>query len=170
MASITGRIHELGSPIKAWKNFRLSIEKNIQSLVDEFAKHGQEMMESWEVQVKNALGVQLPKKYWHRRRPNPGKLFPYKNTGDQQESVKGAIRNKVTAAGNFSITVWGEIGVPYASYTNKGKPARSSGGQVAWTGWVDDILYNNGRGGIMSVSDVFELISVERSVLKGFEA
>ena len=168
MATITGTVHELNNPIKVWKNFRLAIEKNIESGVNEFVRHGQEMIETWQRQVRKAVGVQLPDSQWHSRR-NPNKLFPYRNTGRQQESITGIVRKKATAAGNFSITAWGEIGVPYASYTNVGKPARHDGATPGWVGWVDDVLYGDGRGGIMSVSDVFEAMSIERVIMKEFE-
>jgi len=167
MALITGQLRELGKTQKAWKNFRLSIEKNLESSVNEFVEHGMQLVETWEREVKRAVGVQLPKEKWHRRRPNPNKLFPYKNTGKQQESIKGNIKNNITGAGNFSITAWGEIAVPYASYTNVG--LKSRGAPVSWEGWVDDVFDGDGRGGIISIADVFEHLSIERFVMKGFE-
>jgi len=171
MASITGKIYSTDSMVKAWKNYRLRIDKYLEVHVKDLAAHGQEYLERWEYDVKKALGVQLAPHIWknRRRRPNPGKLFPYRNTGRQQESVSANVKMNVTGNGYFSITGWGEIGVPYAVYTNEGRPARSDGTSVGWEGWVDDIIDEHGRGDvIMSISDIFDELTMERVIMKDF--
>jgi len=167
---VTGKIHVVGSPIKAWKNFTLSINNYRQSYAEDFLSISQEVLDSWEYDVKKALGVQLPKKYWHRRRPNYRKKFPYRNRGKLQDSIVATAKMKVTGQGNFSITGWAELAVPYASFTNIGvKRRKGVKTPPGWTGWVDDLLYGDGRGGITSISDIFDILVTEREVIRGLK-
>jgi hypothetical protein len=167
---ITGKIHTVGDPIKVWKNFTLSINNTLQVHANDLLDVSQEVMKSWEIDLKRALGVQLSKKYWHRKRPNFRKKFPYRNTGKMQENITASAKMKVTGQGNFSITSWADIAVPYASYTNLGlRKRKNSKGTAGWTGWVDDVLYGDGRGGVSSVSDVFNILVSEREAIRGYK-
>ncbi len=150
---------------KSWKNFRLSLEKYSDSMINEYAKYAQLSMEKWKKGTKSALNVQLPKSGWHKKRPNSRKLFPYRNTGTQVDSVIAGITKKVTGEGNVSITAWAEIDVPYATYTDNGQKHRKNGGEVGWVDWEKDIFSGHGRGRIKSIADIFKQLADRRSIL-----
>ena len=120
-------------------------------------------LKKWETSVKRAVGEQLDSYYInkHLPRPNHYKLFPYRNTGKQQNSIKATINNYFLNGKLAKIESWVEIGVPYAIYTNQALPRRKSGIIPKWKGWVDDIIYNDGRANIISVSDIFKEFSSE---------
>jgi len=149
---------------KSWKNFRFSLEKYSDELISEYLKYATKATNKWEQSVKHAVGKQLPKQYWHSKRPNSRKLFPYKNTGSQQDSVLAGVTRRVSGQGNINITAWGQIKAPYAHYTNEGKPARAKGNGVAWKGWETDV-FEGGRGKLTGMSDIFDKIAGMRSIL-----
>jgi hypothetical protein len=122
--------------------------------------------------LEDELGDQLPKKYWSRRRPKASsRLFPYRNEGKQQNSIKVGVSEKVSGD-NISLSAWGQIDVPYAYYTNLGlkqrRPRRNSNEtwadieEVGWKGWVDDVFEGAGRGNVTSISTIFDILVEKR--------
>jgi hypothetical protein len=115
-------------------------------------------LELWERKTKEALGEQLDEYYIKHKlpRPNPYKLFPYRNTGRQQQSVRARVSTLVKEGKIVTIKSWAEIAVPYAVDTDAGIPPRKDGIIPKWKGWATDIFFGEGRGGIKSVTDIFK--------------
>lgn len=147
---------------KLWKNIRLDINKYGQYLAKGYAESARRQLQGWEREVAAVLSDPLNESEWHKTRPLNRK-FPHLNTGKQRDSVKSGIKFNTTGAGNYSITSWGEIGVPYAEFTSQGYRKRKDGKTPNWVGWMDDIF--KGTRGFNSIDDIFELLTLERAGL-----
>ena len=158
MAHITGTWSK-DTGRKVWKNIRLSINDYTKQASLDIVHRAQYDLLRWEDDVKAALSNPLAKSEWHKLR-TPTYAFPYLNTGTQSRSIDSHTRVKSTGAGNYAITSWAEIGVPYASFTSDGYPRRANGDSPNWIGWMDDVF--NGTRGFFSVSDVFDRLMSER--------
>ena len=158
MAHITGEWSE-GTGKKVWKNLRLSINRYSSQAAKDIIHRAGYDLERWEEDVKDVISDPLAASEWHKLR-DPNRAFPYLNTGNQAGSIDSHIRMKATGAGNYAITSWAEIGVPYASFTSDGYPRRKDGITPNWVGWLDDVFY--GTRGFFSVSDVFDRLVSER--------
>ncbi len=156
--NITGTWEE-GIGLKAWKNIRLSINKYSQQASRDIVNRARYDLERWESDVRAVLSDPLAESEWHKLR-NPNRAFPHANTGNQLFSIDSGVKMAATGAGNYSITSWAEIGVPYASFTSQGYPPRKDGITPNWVGWLDDVF--KGTRGFFSVSDVFHRLVMER--------
>jgi hypothetical protein len=169
MAKITVSA-DIGEFLTVFKNFRLRIDKTLTVHAEGFLDSFETQLNAWKAELQQALGIPLDPSLWHSVRPNRSKLFPYKNTGELQESISVSAVMKVTGAGNFSITGKASIKAPQALLTNAGlrtpAPPTKPG---AWIGWEDDVMGEEGRGGVMGIGDIFNRMSMERQILKGFE-
>lgn len=146
-----------------WKNLRLSINKYAQDTAQYLVQSIERGLYAWKERTIDVLSDQLPESEWHRRR-DPTRLFPHMNRGNQVNSVDAGVKYKVTGAGNYSISAWAKIGVPYADFTSQGYRRRSDGVKPKWIGWMDDVF--RGTRGFYSVKDVFEQIVLEREAFK----
>jgi hypothetical protein len=153
--------HDIG--LKLYKNIRLDINKYQQFLANEYVRSARAQLSSWERSVEQVLSDPLNKSEWHKLR-DPSRRFPYLNTGKQVDSIDVGVRMKSTAAGNFSITAWGEIRTPYSHFTSEGYKPRKDGIRPKWIGWMDDIF--KGTRGFNSIEDIFELLTLERAGLR----
>lgn len=158
MASITGQwTEDVGR--KVWKNLRLSINKYSQFAAKELVTRARYDLQRWEADVRDVLSDPLAESQWHKLR-DPSRQFPYLNTGNQVGSINSGVRMNVTGAGNYSITSWAEIDVPYAEFTSLGYKQRKDGIQPQWVGWLDDVF--TGTRGFFSVADVFDRLVSDR--------
>jgi len=153
---------EQGIGRKIWKNIRLDINKYQQHLAKGYADSARRQLSSWERAVERVLSDPLGKEDWHGIR-DPSRKFPYLNTGTQVNSISSGVTFKSTGQGNFSITSWAEIEVPYAAFTSLGYKPRKDGKKPNWIGWMDDVF--KGTRGFNSVEDIFELLTLERAGL-----
>ncbi len=158
MAHITGEWTE-GTGKKVWKNLRLSINNYSEQAATDLITRARYDLLRWESDVYAEISDPLAVSDWHKLR-DPSRDFPYLNTGTQAGSIDSHVRMKVTGAGNFAITSWAEIAVPYAEFTNQGYPRRKDKIKPDWIGWLDDVFY--GTRGFFSVSDVFDRLVAER--------
>ena len=158
MAHITGEFRE-GIGRKVWKNMRLSINNYTSQAARDIMHRAGYDLERWEHDVKDVLSDPLAKSEWSKLR-DPSRPFPYLNTGNQIGSIISGVKMHATGAGNYAITSWAEIGVPYAEFTSLGYKFRADGKKPNWVGWLDDVFY--GTRGFFSVSDVFDRLVSER--------
>ena len=158
MSSITGTWTE-GTGRKVWKNMRLSINKYSEQASVDIVNRATHDLERWESDVIDVISDPLAASEWHKLR-DPSRRWPHLNTGNQASNVSSHVRMKVTGAGNYAITSWAEIGLPYSSFTNEGYRHRADGQGPGWVGWLDDVF--NGTRGFFSVSDVFNRLVMER--------
>ena len=147
---------------KVWKNIRLSINDYEQQVAKDLKARAGYQLKNWESRVWDVLSDYLPKEDRHSLR-DPSRLFPYLNSGKMRDNIHSGVRLQSTAAGNYSITSWAEIKVPYAAFTSQGLPKRADGITPKWVGWMDDIF--KGTRGFYSVNDIFRLITLEREVV-----
>jgi hypothetical protein len=162
---ISGKVYQIKTSVEAWKQFRIKYEAGKKRKIQRFVKNYEKRLRNWKKHLKRKLSDKLPKKYWHKRRPNAGsRLFPYKNTGALKKSIQTGIKKHLTEKGNLSIVNWVEIASPYAVYLDQGRPHRSNGEKVGWEGWVYDVVFGEGRGGLISVSDIFKEMNYERKL------
>lgn len=162
MATFTGTYsQDIGRLV--WKNIRLSINKYAQNTAEYLVQSAEQGLYAWKERTAAVLGDQLPESEWHDRR-DPTRLFPYMNRGNQVRSIDAGVKYKVTGAGNYSISSWAKIGVPYAEFTSQGYRRRSDGVKPKWVGWMDDVF--KGTRGFYSVKDVFERIALEREAFR----
>lgn len=158
---ISGHIYNKKDPIKVWKQLRIKYVAGKKRAIKRFIKAYNKKLTFWKKALKEKLNDPLYSN-WHSLRPDPSRLFPYKNTGNLRNSIRAGIKNHITKKGNMSIVAWTEIGMPYAGYTNEGRRHRKSGEEVAWEGWVTDMFTGHGRADLISVSDIFEEMTYER--------
>jgi hypothetical protein len=157
--------HQRGAFVRSWKNFRLHLDKYTKDTIDAFISLTHEEINKWEQSLKLAVGTLIPKNLIGKRRPF-NRQFPYHLSGKQKRHIKGTVKVKTTGQGNVSLTAKGNIDVPYAYYTNLGKPARGDGRIGMWQGWVDDVLdKKGGRGKVISIVDIFdELVELRKTL------
>jgi len=148
---------------KVWKNIRLSINDYEQQVAKDLLVRARYQLKNWENRVWDVLSDYLPKEDRHSLR-DPSRLFPHLNSGRMRDSIDSGVRLRSTAAGNYSVTSWAEIKVPYASFTNQGFRQRADGIKPKWVGWMDDVF--KGTRGFYSVNDIFRLITLEREAIK----
>lgn len=149
--------------LKVWKNLRLGINKYEQSIAQELRRDAEQGLFGWRDRVIAKIDTPLEKAAWSSKR-DPSRDFPYLNTGVQVNSISVGSKLKATGAGNYSITSWAEIGVPYAHFTSLGFRKRDDGKTPRWVGWLDDVF--RGTRGFHSVDYVFNLIALERKAFK----
>ena len=158
MARITGQWSK-DTGRKVWKNIRLSINEYTKQAAQDIVHRATYDLERWEADVIGEISDPLAVSLWHKLR-DPSRDFPHINDGKQVRSISSTSRSKSTGAGNYSITSWAEIGVPYASFTSDGYPRRADGETPNWVGWLDDVF--EGTRGFFSVADVFDRLMSER--------
>jgi|GEM_PF-3885442 len=163
---ITGRFDYKGFSEQAWKNFWFKIRENELDTIERFLSHVKDSLDDWEEDLATALSDYLPEQFWHIQRPRAEyRDFPYMNTGVQSSNVKTELRTK-RKGDRLYATAWGSIDVPYAYYTNIGKPARKKGSPTpGWVGWVNAVFEGHGRGNVTSLSDMFDQLMIERKML-----
>ncbi len=162
---ITGRFDYKDFAEKGWKNFWFKIREEEMDVIEQFLAHTQSSMKDWEDKLAEELSDPLPEEFWHSERPDAiTRLFPYMNTGKQANSVHSGLKRK-RSGDRLYVSAWAEIDVPYAWFTTRGKKRRKSGVTPGWVGWVSDVFEGSGRGRVMSMSDIFETLMIEREML-----
>lgn len=149
------------------QQFSLSVRKYTEETINKFQNMIWQIVsdsaESWEEQVKKALGIQLPYDMVGKKTRPQNRPFPYMRSGELQRSVQARFSRRKGREGTYTFAISGEIGATqkgslHARLTN----LAANSTDVGWEGWRDDLLFGNGRAGIPSLKSIFDSIKQNR--------
>jgi len=130
-------------------------------------------LETWEDLVFKALSKDIrsvpgevsPKS--HMATKDRVRLFPYMRYGNLRSSVKTrALVKPTTSKAKLTFSIRAQITATSARRTNDAERSSDSPG---WMGWMDDVLFGDGRGTVpLSVREIFNEFSDMRRNLAMF--
>ncbi len=145
------------------KRFSLSLKKWGEKVIKDFSTELEKELvsdeKSWKKTLEHALSYKMPPfENPKKRTKDRWRKFPYMRTGELRDSIKADV-DKYQYGNKIILRLTANIKSPHGVLSN------ITGDDGAWVGWMDDILFGNGRENVKSLKDLFEELKGIRSSL-----